>query len=183
MWMCGDMLRLCLYTILCFSPALPSAFDPVLADGTTTLVSTVVSKVLVECQASDGTAVLGSPLSFYLWSSTARLQLSQTTLGFAGSYSCPLSPYQTAQVDVIADLTNPDTTPSLIQANIYGLVRDKVRTCVYTCTTQCTQDMHVHCVLCVCVCACLCGLHRLHTCTCVGLFIAVCQVTHLAKSN
>lgn len=106
----------------------------------------------MECQASDGTAVLGSPLSFYLWSSTTRLQLSQTTLGFAGGFSCPLASYQTARIDVIANLTNPDTTPSLIQANIYGLVRHKVRTCVYTCTTQCTQDMHVLCVLCACVC-------------------------------
>ena len=119
-----------LFTVIFISFILSLIF----ADDVATLVGTSVSKVSVECQALDSTTVLGTPLSFYPWSTTVQMQLSQTSLGSAGGFTCSLPPYQTAQIDVQATLTNSETSPSQIQANIYSLVRDKVRTYICLCT-------------------------------------------------
>lgn len=120
------------------------------ADGIISLEGTDVSKVLVDCVAQDDTAILGTPLPFYLWSTTVELQLSRMTLRSVGGFNCSLPSYQTARIDVPANFTNPATTPSQIQANIYSLVKDKV--CVYNiyivhtyiaaCTVY-TQHMYV----------------------------------------
>ena len=119
-----------LFTVIFISFILSLIF----ADDVATLVGTSGSNVSVECQALDSTTVLGTPIFFYPWSTTVQMQLSQTSLGSAGGFTCSLPPYQTAQIDVRATLTNSETSPSQIQANIYSLVRDKVRTYICLCT-------------------------------------------------
>ena len=152
----------------------------IFADDVATLAGTSVSKVLVDCQALDGTTVLGTPLSFYPWSTTVQLQLSQTSLGSAGGFACSLPPYQTAQIDVQATLTNSETNPSQIQANIYSLVRDKVHIYVRVhirtlCTFivlemffsfHCIHTSHtdVHCDFCMYICMCVIHTYILQMC-------------------
>lgn len=146
-----------------------------------------VSKVLVECQAPDGTTVFGTPLSFYPWSTTVQMQLSQTTLGSAGGFTCSFPPYQTAQIDVQATLTNSETSPSQIQANIYSLVRDKVHNiCVHMCahTVHTVHySMYVHCINNFCIFHCMHTSHTDVSCDfcmlCTYTYVHTC-VMHIA---